>query len=286
MYLLALPGVLYYIVFKYAPMWGVLIAFQNYNPFLGIMNSEWIGFAQFERLFSLSDFWIIFRNTVVISVLNLLFYFPAPIILALLLNEVRHYWYKRSLQTVMYLPHFVSWVVIGSLTINFFDSTGAGTALLERLGYEGKILFDVNYFWGMITLQSIWKEVGWGTILFLAALAGINPELYEAARVDGANRWKQMTNITMPQIMFTVVILLILRLGDILELSFDQLYIMGNPIILKVAEVFDTYVYKSGVLQGNYSYATAIGIFKSVVNLILVLSANYVARKTSDHALF
>lgn len=286
LYLLALPGIAYFIVFKYAPMYGIVIAFQDYNPFLGISGSEWVGWHHFERLFQFADFRQVLRNTLVISLLNLLFFFPAPIALSLLLNEVRHYWYKRSVQTVLYLPHFVSWVVIGALTVTFLNSGGIGTEWLHRLGYEGNILLDSNYFWGLITAQSIWKEMGWGTILFLAALAGINPELYEAARVDGANRWKQMMHITLPQIMFTIVILLILQLGSILDNSFDQIYVMSNPAVLNVAEIFDTYVYKAGVLQGSYSYATAIDIFKSVVGLTLVISSNYVARKTSDYALF
>lgn len=286
LYLLVFPGVVYFILFKYIPMYGIVIAFQDYNPFLGMFSSPWVGFNHFERLFHYADFWRIFRNTIVISLLNLAFFFPAPIILSLLLNEVRHYIYKRTVQTVLYLPHFVSWVVIGALTITFLDSSGVGTAWLQKLGYEGQILMDSNYFWGLITLQSIWKDMGWGTILFLAALAGINSELYEAARVDGANRWKQVLHITLPQIMATIVILLILRMGSILESSFDQIYIMGNPAIWNVAEVFDTYVYKTGVLQGSFSYATAIGIFKSVVGLILVVTTNYVARKTSENALF
>ncbi|RKN76031.1 ABC transporter permease [Paenibacillus ginsengarvi] len=286
LYLLALPGICYFLIFKYAPMYGILIAFQDYNPFLGMFKSDWVGFYHFERLFHYADFWKIFRNTIVISLLNLIFFFPAPLLLSLLLHEVRHMLYKRAVQTVMYLPHFVSWVVIGSLTITFLDSKGAGMAFFASLGYQGQILQDESYFWGLVTMQSIWKEMGWGTIIFLAALAGINPELYEAARVDGASRWKQMLHITLPQIMFTIVLMLILRLGGILDLSFDQLYLMGNPAVLSVAEVFDTYVYKVGVMQGNFSYATAIGMFKSVIGLILVLSANYVARKTSEYALF
>ena len=286
LYLLALPGMFYFVLFHYMPMWGIAIAFQNYSPFRGIQGSEWVGFAQFARLFHHPDFLLIFRNTFAISLLNILFFFPAPILLALLLNEIRSALYKRTIQTVLYLPHFVSWVVIVSLSISMMNSGGAITALLKSMGIHTQLLMDKSLFWGIITIQSIWKDAGWGTIIFLAALSGIHPELYEAARVDGANRWKQMTKITLPGIMTTIVILLILRLGQILSLSFDQLFLMGNSLVRDVAEIFDTYVYKVGVMQGNFSFATAVGLFKSVVGLVFILSANYLARKTSDNALF
>lgn len=285
LYLMALPGMLYFVVFHYVPMYGITIAFQNFSPFRGFFGSEWVGFAQFTKLFAHPDFWMILRNTFAISMLNLIFFFPAPIILALMLNEIRIALYKRTIQTVLYLPHFVSWVVIVSLSITMMNSEGIITKLLEAMGIQVQLLLDKSLFWVIITLQSIWKDAGWGTIIFLAALAGINPELYEAARVDGANRWKQMTHVTLPGMMHTIVILLILRLGQILSLSFDQLYLMGNSLVRDVAEVFDTYVYITGVLQGNFSFATAIGLFKSVVGLVLILGANYLARKT-DHALF
>jgi len=286
LYLLALPGMCYFILFHYVPMWGMTLAFQEYNAFLGFFESEWVGFDQFKRLFDHPDFWNIFRNTIAISLLNVVFFFPAPIILALMLNEVRATFYKKSIQTVLYLPHFVSWVVICSITISLLNSDGAITSLLSRFGFHDQLLMDKFYFWGIITIQSIWKDAGWGTIIFLAALTGINPELYEASRVDGANRWKQLLHITLPGIMGTIVILLILRLGQIMTLSFDQLYIMGNPIVKDVAEIFDTYVYTTGVLQGNFSFATAVGLFKSVVGFILIMSVNYIARKTSENALF
>lgn len=285
LYLMALPGMLYFVVFHYVPMYGITIAFQNFSPFRGFFGSEWVGFDQFTKLFAHPDFWMILRNTFAISMLNLIFFFPAPIILALMLNEIRIALYKRAIQTVLYLPHFVSWVVIVSLSITMMNSEGVITKLLEAMGIQVQLLLDKSLFWVIITLQSIWKDAGWGTIIFLAALAGINPELYEAARVDGANRWKQMIHVTLPGMMHTIVILLILRLGQILSLSFDQLYLMGNSLVRDVAEVFDTYVYTTGVLQGNFSFATAVGLFKSVVGLVLILGANSLARRT-DHALF
>ncbi|MBD2846518.1 sugar ABC transporter permease [Paenibacillus sp. IB182496] len=286
MYLLALPGLIYYFIFHYLPMLGITIAFQDYNAFLGFSGSDWVGFKHFERLFSHPDFWLVFRNTMMISLLNIVFFFPTPIALALMLNELRISLYKRVLQTLLYLPHFLSWVVICILTITLMSSTGFVTHMIQWLGFDVQPLLDKSLFWGIITIQSIWKDAGWGTIIFLAALAGINPDLYEAATMDGANRWQQMRFITVPSIMSTIVILLILRLGQILNLSFDQLYIMGNAIVRDVAEVFDTYVYKVGVVQGNFSFATAVGIFKSVIGLLLVLGTNYLSRKTSEHSLF
>ncbi|MEK3721230.1 ABC transporter permease [Paenibacillus sp. FSL H8-0034] len=287
LYLMALPGMLYFIVFHYFPMWGIVIAFQEYDPFQGVMSSEWVGADHFVRLFKHPDFWMIMRNTLVISMLNIVFFFPAPIILALLLNEVRTAFFKKTIQTVMYLPHFVSWIVICALSISLMNSEGLLTEWVHALGYpQVQLLMDKSLFWGIITLQNIWKDAGWGTILFLAALAGISPELYESAKVDGANRWQQTLHITIPCLMNTIVILLILRLGQVLNISFDQLYIMGNPLVKEVAEVFDTYVYQAGVLQGNFSYATAIGIFKSAVGFVLILGANYISRKTSEHYLF
>ncbi|MDR6552521.1 ABC transporter permease subunit [Paenibacillus qinlingensis] len=287
MYLLALPGILFILLFDYVPMYGILMAFQDYNPFSGISHSEWVGFEHFERLFHHPDFWMVLRNTLVISLLNLVLYFPAPVVIALLLNEVRGALYKKLIQTVIYLPHFVSWVVVCSLTVTLMNSQGIVTKFLHAIGIANvQLLLDERLFWGVITLQSIWKDAGWGTIIFLAALAGINPELYEAARVDGANRWQQMKAITLPALMGTIVVLLLLRMGSIMNLSFDQLFIMGNPMVNNVAEVFDTYVFKVGVLQGNFSFAAAVGLFKSLVGLVLILGSNFLAKKTSDNYLF
>lgn len=287
MYFLALPGMAFLLLFEYVPMYGIVLAFQDYNPFAGILHSDFVGLAHFERLFKHPDFWLVLRNTLVISLLNLILFFPTPIVLALLLNEVRAGAFQKAVQTIIYLPHFVSWVVICSLTITLMNSEGILTQLVHWMGFPKlQLLLDTRLFWGMITLQSIWKEAGWGTIIFLAALAGINPELYEAARVDGANRWQQMRAITIPALMNTVVVLLLLRIGHIMSLSFDQLFIMGNPMVSSVAEVFDTYVFKAGVLQGNFSFAAAVGLFKSLVGLVLILGSNFVAKKTSDNYLF
>jgi putative aldouronate transport system permease protein len=288
LYLLALPGLLYFLIFKYLPMWGVVISFQNYSPFLGFLKSEWVGLAHFERFFSNPDFWILFRNTMAINLLNLFFFFPLPIILSLLLNELRSEVYKRTVQSIIYLPHFLSWVIIVSLTfIMLSQSEGIINTLIEYFGYEKiDFLTNPNIFWGLLVSQSIWKEAGWGTIIFLAAIAGVNPQLYEAARMDGASRLQQMWHVTLPAIRNVIVILLILRLGDIMDVGFEQVFLMYNGAVSHVAEVFDTYVYRVGVQQGQFSYSTAAGLFKSVVGLVMVLIANKLAKKFGEDGVF
>ncbi|MFC4104050.1 ABC transporter permease [Paenibacillus xanthanilyticus] len=288
LYLLAVPGLLFFLVFKYFPMWGLSLAFQNYSPFLGFWDSEWVGFKYFTEFFSNPDFMILFRNTMAISLLNIVFFFPIPIILALLLNEVRLMVFKRIVQTIVYLPHFLSWVVIAGICFLLFgQADGIVNKLIEQFG--GKpvaFLIEPNYFWGMLTAQSIWKEAGWGTIIFLAALSGINQDLYEAARIDGANRWNQMRYITIPGIKSTIIVLLILRLGQVMDVGFEQIYLMMSGPVAHVADVFDTYVYRVGIQQGRFGYATVAGIFKSVVGLILVIMTNRLAKKFGEEGLY
>lgn len=286
--MLALPGILYFLIFKYLPMWGLVLSFQNYSPFLGVFNSPWVGWDHFQRLFSNPDFPILFRNTLAISFLNLIFFFPLPIIISLLLNELRSEIYKRFIQTVIYLPHFLSWVIIFSLTfLMLSQSDGLVNKLLEYLGRDKyPFLTNPNIFWFLLTAQSIWKEVGWGTIIFLAAIAGVDPQLYEAARIDGANRFRQMWHVTLPAIRTVIVILLILRLGDILEVGFEQVFLMYNGAVANVAEVFDTYVYRVGIQQGQFSYSTAVGLFKSLVGLVLVVFANKLAKKFGEEGVY
>ncbi|MWV42764.1 ABC transporter permease subunit [Paenibacillus sp. HJL G12] len=288
LYLLAAPGLLYFLIFKYVPLWGLLIAFKNYSVFLGFQASEWVGLQYFADFFSNPDFGLLFRNTMAISFLNILFFFPLPIILALLLNEARNMAFKRFVQTVVYLPHFLSWVIIvGICFLIFSQGTGIVNNLISDAG--GKpipFLTEPNYFWAMLTAQSIWKEAGWGTIIFLAALAGINPDLYEAARVDGASRWKQTIHVTLPGIRSTIIILLILRLGQVMDVGFEQIYLMMSAPVSHVADVFDTYVYRLGIQNGRFGYATAVGIFKSVVGLVLVVLANRLAKKFGEEGLY
>ncbi|MEK3888773.1 ABC transporter permease [Bacillus sp. FSL K6-3431] len=288
LYILALPGLIYFLIFKYLPMWGIVISFQDYSPFLGLSDSPWVGLEHFKRLFSNPDFWIIFRNTLAISLLSLVLSFPLPIIFAILLNELRHIVYKRTIQSIIYLPHFLSWVIIASLTFLMFSrSEGIINQLLEFFGFaKFDFLTNPNVFWLLLTSQSIWKDAGWGTIIFLAAIAGVNSELYEAAKIDGANRFKQMWHVTLPAIRNVIIILLILRMGDIMEVGFEQVFLMYNGAVSNVAEVFDTYVYRVGIQQGQFSYSTAIGLFKSIVGLVLVVIANRMAKKFGEEGIY
>lgn len=288
LYLLAAPGLLFFLVFKYFPIWGLALAFKDYSPWTGFWGSEWVGFKYFQEFFSNPDFWILFRNTMGISFMNILFFFPMPIVLALLLNEVRVLFFKKFVQTVIYLPHFLSWVVIvGICFLLLSQGTGVVNQLITESGGKSiAFLTNPDGFWLMLTAQSIWKEAGWGTIIFLAALTAINQELYEAAQIDGANRWKQMLNITLPGIRSTIIVLFILRLGQVLEVGFEQIYLMASAPVSSVADVFDTYVYRVGILNGRFGYATVVGVFKSVVGLILVVAANRLAKRFGEEGLY
>ena len=288
LYLLALPGLLYFVIFRYIPMWGILISFQDYSPYQGMMGSPWVGLAHFERFFSEPDFLLLFRNTLVINLMSLLFFFPLPIALSVMLNEVRHSAYKKLIQSIVYLPHFLSWVIIVGITFLLF-STGDGV-INQLLVYFGgdkiDFLTSKNYFWVMLTAQSIWKDAGWGTILFLAAMSSIDPQLYEAAKMDGAGRFRQIYHITLPGIRSVIIILLILRIGHMMDVGFEQVFLMMNGAVSEVADVFDTYVYRLGVKQGQFSYSTAVGLFKSIIGLLLVIGANKLAHKFGEEGIY
>nr|WP_246079613.1 ABC transporter permease subunit [Paenibacillus piri] len=288
LYVMLLPGVVYFLVFKYLPMWGVLIAFQDFQPHLGLTGSPWAGFKHFNRFFSDPLFWMLFRNTLVLAVYNLVFFFPMPIVIALLLNELRHELYKKMIQTMIYIPHFVSWVVVVGIVYVFFTTEGGlVNELIAWFGFNKiPFLLSEEWFRTLIISEVIWKETGWGTILFLAALAGVDPSLYEASKIDGANRWHQLWHITVPAIKSTIIILLLLRLGHFLDLGFEQIYLMLNAMNREIGEVFDTFVYTNGVQQGQFSYSTAVGLFKSAVSLVLVVGANYITRKAGEEGIF
>lgn len=288
LYLLALPGLIFFFIFKYVPMGGVVIAFQNYSPFAGMWKSEWVGLEHFQRFFSTPDFMLLFRNTMAISLMNLIFFFPLPIALSLLMNELRSVVFKRTVQSIVYMPHFLSWVIIAGITFQLFGKgDGLVNKILEASG-AGRIdvLTNPHMFWIMLTLQSIWKECGWGTILFLAAMAGIDPLVYEAAKIDGAGRFRQMWHITLPAIRNVIIILLILRLGRAMDVGFEQVFLMYNGAVSQVAEVFDTYVYRVGIQQAQFSYSAAVGLFKSVVGLLLVVLANRFAKKMGEEGVY
>ncbi len=288
LYALLLPGLLYFILFKYVPMGGLVIAFKDYSPFLGIWGSKWVGFDQFGKFFSTPDFWRLLRNTLGISILQLLLYFPAPIILSLFLNEVRHSGYKRTVQTLVYVPHFVSWVIVASLTYQLFNvSDGIINQLLNLVGIGSvDILSKSSTFWGLIVGQDIWRETGYGTIIFLAALAGVDQEMYEAARVDGAGRWRLMWHITLPAIRGTIIMMLILRVGSLLNTGYEQIFLMRNDLNIETADVFDTYIYTRGIKQGQYSFSSAAGMFKSVVGMILVLGSNKISKMFGESGIY
>ncbi len=288
LYLILFPGVVYFIIFKYVPMWGLVMAFQDYKPHLGFSGSPWVGLKHFERFFTEPQFWMLFRNTIVLAVYNLLFFFPLPIVLALMLNEVRKEAFKRFTQTLLYLPHFVSWVVaVGIFYILFTTEGGVVNEMIARLGMEKiPFLLSEDWFRPMIISQSIWKEAGWGTIIFLAALSGVDLQLYEASRMDGAGRWRQLWHITLPAIRSTIVILFILRLGSFLDTGFEHIFLMLNSMNREVGEVFDTYVYLKGLTQAQYSYSAAVGMFKSLVGLVLVLGANWLAKRFGEEGVY
>nr|WP_245746015.1 sugar ABC transporter permease [Evansella caseinilytica] len=288
LYLLLIPGLIYFIVFKYIPMWGIVIAFQDYSPFLGVFESSWVGFDHFKFFFTNPDFIRLFRNTFLLALYDLIFFFPAPIIISLLLNELRISWYKRTVQTFIYVPHFMSWVIIASMSYVFLTTSGGiVNELLEQfVGRKFNFLSSPEWFRPMIIGQIIWKEVGWGTVIFLAALAGVSQEQYEAAIVDGAGRLRRMWHVTLPALRPTIIILLILRLGNFLDTGFQQIYLMSNALNRSVADVFDTYVYFIGITQGAFSYSAAVGLFKSVVGIVLILGANHFAKKMGQEGLF
>ena len=285
---LMLPGLLYFILYKYVPLLGSIIAFQEYSPFLGIRRSPWVGLEHFRKLFSDPEIVRVLWNTLQISFLQIVFAFPAPIILALMLNEVRQEVFKRFIQSIVYLPHFLSWVIIVGICVIFLRSEGVINSFLNGVLGWSKIPFLTNpaFFKPLIVLQVIWKESGWGTVIFLAALAGISPTLYEAAVMDGANRWRRIWHITLPGLRSTIVILLILRLGNVLDTGFEQIFLMLNPFTMDTGNVLDTYVYFEGIEGAEFSFATAVGLFKGAVGLVLVVLANRLAKRFGEEGLY
>ena len=289
LYFLILPGIIYFIMFRYIPMGGLIIAFKEYSPFKGIWASPWVGLEQFRKFFGTADFTRLLYNTLGISLLQLFLYFPAPIILSLFLNEVRHSGYKRVVQTLVYVPHFVSWVIVASLTYQLFNVTdGVMNVIYKAIsgGQTFDILSQASTFWGLIVGQDIWRETGYGTIVFLAVLSSVDQELYEAARVDGAGRWRLMWHITLPAIRGTIIMMLILRVGGILNTGYEQIFLMRNDLNIARAEVFDTYIYTKGIRSGQYSFSTAAGMFKSIVGMIMVLLSDRVAKAFGESGLY
>ncbi|WP_407639796.1 ABC transporter permease [Bacillus sinesaloumensis] len=287
LYYIAIPGILYFIIFKYIPLMGSVIAFKDYNIFKGVFDSPWAGLKHFEALFVNPDALRILKNTLLLSFYDILV-FPAPLILALMLNELRLAIYKRIVQTVIYMPHFLSWVIISGIFIGILSpSTGIVNQFIQWLGGEPIYFLGSEHFIRpILIIAHLWQSVGWGTIIYLAALTAVNPELYEAAKVDGANRWKQTIHITIPAILPTFCVLFLLQIGNFLDFGFERVYVFLNPLNTVNGEVLDTYIYKVGLQQAQYSFTTAIGILKSVVGLFLLLIANFLSKRFTGNSLF
>ncbi|MCE5168329.1 ABC transporter permease subunit [Paenibacillus profundus] len=287
LWLMALPGLLFFVVYKYLPMLGVVIAFKDYNLMLGIWDSKWVGLKHFYRIFENPDIGRIFLNTLIISFYQIVFAFTIPIFLAIMIHEVSKRSFKRVLQTVFYMPHFLSWVVVAGIFYLMFQSDGAVNNMLLDMGLSKiDILSNSDNFRFMLVLQVIWKESGWGTIIYLAALSSIDMELYEAAKMDGAGRLRQIWNITLPGIRSTIVVLFILRLGSVLDVGFEQIFLMLNPSVRDVGEVIETYVYQAGVVNGNFSFSTAVGLLKGLIGLIMIFGANKLAKRMGERGVF
>ncbi|WP_025685492.1 ABC transporter permease [Paenibacillus maysiensis] len=284
--LLVLP-LIYFIVFKYGPMWGVQIAFKDFNFFQGITGSEWIGFDAFREVFRMDDFYRTLRNTIVLNLLDLLVSFPAPLILAILLYEMKVVWFKKLSQTILYIPHFISWVIIGGIVYQVFGTqSGMINNVLTSLGFQAfPFLTDKNDWVITYLLTGVWQSAGWGTILYLAALTGINRELFEAAEVDGAGRMKRIWHITIPGMKTTIATLLIINLGNMITIGFDRPYVIGNVAVRDYSDVLSTFVYRIGMESGQYTLATVVGLFQAVVGLIFVLGANYASKKLTDESI-
>ncbi|MGQ7890482.1 ABC transporter permease [Paenibacillus sp. WC2504] len=288
LYAMLLPALVYYTVFHYVPMYGALIAFKQFSITKGIMGSPWVGFQHFTYLFELEKFWQVFWNTIVISLYRLIFGFPLPLIVAILLNEARKIMFKRKVQTIIYLPHFISWVIMGGLLISLLstDQGAVNNAVRSLSGEPIGFLTDERIFRSTLVGSMIWKEFGWNTIIYMAALAGLNPQLYEAAVMDGANRWRRIWHITLPGIRGTIIILFILRIGSLMEAGFEQIFVLYHPGVYRVADIIDTYVYRIGLTEGRYSLAAAVGLFKSAINFTLLIVANWLSRALGEQGVY
>lgn len=287
LYIMALPVIIYYLVFHYAPMYGMIMAFQRFIPGKGFFQSPWVGLDNFKLFFKDVYFLRVVKNTLLINIYQLIFGFPIPIIFALLLNEIRKNWFKKVTQTLTYMPHFVSAVVVCGIVVEFTKSTGAITYVATLFGgAQDNLLGKPELFRSIFITMNIWQEFGWGSIIYFAALSAIDPTLYEAAAIDGASRWKQMLNVTLPSIAPTIVILLILRIGNLMSLGWEKIILLYSPLTYETADVISSYVYRRGLIQFDYSYAAAVGIFNSVINFILLISANKISRKVNETSMW
>ena len=293
LYLMLVPGLFFLIVYKFLPLYGITLAFKDYNIFLGsnpieaITLSEWVGFKHFDRLFNNPDFYNVLRNTLTINLYKIAFLFPVPVVFAIFLNEIHHKLYKRTVQTLIYIPYFFSWVIVFGVFYSLLGTYGMVNQLLKQFGIEPISFFSNKaYFRGLLVFTEGWKEVGWNTVIYLAAISAIDPTLFEAARVDGASRIQQIWHVTLPGLLPTIILMLIMKVGYILDTGFEQILVMYNPMVYDVADVIQTYVYRIGLGQMDYSLSTALGLFNSVVAFVLIVGANFVSRKTLHRSIW
>lgn len=285
--LMTLPGLLWLALFSLVPMAGILMAFQDYNPTKGWFSSQWIGMENFTYLFSMSDSWLVLGNTLIIAISKMLLNLLIPLTFALLLNEVRHVKYKKTVQTILYLPHFISWVILASILLNLFSYSGVINTVGGWFGVQPKVwMNDAGFFRPLAILSDVWKEAGYNAVIFLAALTGISPTLYEAASIDGAGRFKSMLHVTLPGLIPTIVVVGVLGLGNVLNAGFDQIFNLYNPMVYATGDILDTWVYRMGLIDLQFSLATAAGLFKSAVSFILIVTSYVMAYKFADYRIF
>ncbi len=287
LYIMLLPTIAFYIIFHYLPMYGIIIAFKDFKASRGIVGSPWVGFKHFEQFFSSYYFFRLIRNTFLLNFYGLIFGFPAPIILAILLNELRSEKFKRFVQSVSYLPHFISVVIVVGFIVDFFSQNGIVNNFLRLFGIEPiNFLIEPKWFRPLYVGSGIWQGIGWGSIIYLAAISGIDPELYEAAIIDGAGRFRKIISITIPSIAPTIIIQLIFRIGGMMSVGFEKVFLMYNASTYETADVISTFVYRSGLQRAQYSYAAAVGLFNTIINFILLIGANYISRITTESSLW
>lgn len=287
LYVMIVPVILFYVIFCYVPMYGVLMAFQNYKPILGISGSEWIGFKNFTVFMSSPAFVRVLRNTLTISISTVLFSFPVPIILALSLNEVRNKYFAKTVQTVTYMPHFISIVIVCSIVREFTADTGIINQFFQLFGYDGQTMLQKpGLFVPIYIISGLWQEVGWNSIIYLAALSSIDQELYEAAKIDGAGKLRQTIHVTIPGLLPTIIILFIMKMGTLLSVGYEKILLLENPGIRETADVISTYTYRIGLKESRYGLSTAVGLFNSVINVVLLMATNKICDKLNNTSLF
>lgn len=287
LYVMAIPGMAFIIIFKYIPLTGSLIAFQDYSVFKGFMDSPWVGLKHFKTLLDYPDFNRVFTNTLILGILKTLFVFPVPIVLSLMINEVRKAALKKGIQTALYIPHFLSWVIVAGIAFDLFAMSGLFNMVIGWFGFDPVLAMqESSYFRPIYVLTGLWRDAGWGTVVYMAAISSIDPQLYESAMMDGASRFKQMKHVTFPLLLPTILVLFLLEIGNFMELGFDHVYNLLTPMTYSAGDILDTYVFRTGIQQAQYSFATAVGLFQSIIGFILVYTFNRLSRKVSDGGLW